>query len=128
MMSAPSSCCTAFRRDNSSIELETDSKSYTSFHGSNSWCETKDVDFPHESAWIEVVHKKAKQDLRKMNHHQQTIPHHCMRTATAVYTPRMTTATAVHMPPRPTPSIQIYPIALEIIQTAITLANLDQSF
>jgi hypothetical protein len=126
MMSAPSSCCTAFRRDSSSIELETDSKSSTSFHGSNSWCETKDADFPHESAWIEVVHKKAKQDLRKMKRHQQTLSHHRMRTATAVHTsPQVRTATVVPISSSPTPPIQIYPIALEIIQTAIKSAKSD---
>jgi hypothetical protein len=126
MMSAPSSCCTAFRHDSSSIELETNSKSSTSFHGSNSWCETKDANCPHESAWIEVVHKKAKQDLRKMKRHQQTLSHHRMRTATAVHTPpQVCTATVVPISSSPTPPIQIYPIALEIIQIAINSAKSD---
>jgi hypothetical protein len=60
-----------------------------------------------------------------MKRQQQTIPHHGMRTATAVHTPRMHSATAVRMPPKPTPPIQVYPIALEIVQTAIKSAKTD---
>jgi hypothetical protein len=79
-----------------------------------------------QSAWIEVVHKKAKHDLRKMKRHQQTLSHHRMRTATAVHTPpQVRTATVVPTSSSPTPPVQIYPIALEIIQTAIKSAKSD---
>jgi hypothetical protein len=126
MKSSSSSRCTSFSRDDpSAIEPQTDGQDLTSFHGSNSWCPSEESDLHHESAWIEVVSKKAKQDLRKMKRHQQTIPHHRMRTATAVHTPRMHPATAVRMHPRPTPPIQVHPIALEIVQTAIKSAKTD---
>jgi hypothetical protein len=126
LKSSSSPRCTAFSRDDpSAIELQTNGQDLTSFHGSNSWCPSEESDLPHESAWIEVVSNRAKQDLCKMKRHQQTIPHHRMRTATAVHTPRMHPATAVRMPPRPTPPIQVHLIALEIVQTAIQSAKTD---